>query len=161
MGTSPSAFCAAVLGAVLKSEAFEWTKAIAKEYCNVAIGAADPLASPLVALIFLFYSGVLQASLVSLAKEFDFVAPGTVPSGLYAFAIIAIQRTVQGLHLKGPKFDLKSLVVDVNAILTHRDNEDLLKRLSDQFTIHHRGSGDYVLGSNGDDSDSDNNAHRH
>jgi hypothetical protein len=125
----------------------------------VKIVASDPLASPLVALIFLFQCGLLQRALVVLADEYDFVAPETVPVGLYGFAITTIQRTVQGLPLKGSTFDCTSMVREVDALLKHADNKQLLAFLSTNFKIRRQG-GEIVLLGPDDNSDSDNNAHR-
>jgi hypothetical protein len=158
-GRSPAEFCSAVLGVVLRCEAFEWTKACANEYCDVEIAASDPLASPLVALIFLFLSGILQRALVMLATEFNFVVPETVPVGLYSFAVTTIQRAVQGLPLKGSNFDCPSMVREVDTLLKHEDNKQLLEFLSNNYKIRRQG-GEIVLLSLDDNSNSDNNAHR-
>jgi hypothetical protein len=62
--------------------------------------------------------------------------------------------------LKGADFDVRAKVAEVTEILSQSEHQQLLTFLSTNFKIRRQGGEIVLLGPN-DDSDSDNNAHRH
>jgi hypothetical protein len=148
------------VAALIKTDGFELTKAIAQDYCQVVIDVSDPLASPLVAMIYVFVSGVLQPSYIALSEHYDFPPGVLVLKGLLGLAVVALQRAVQGLTMKGPKFNARTVVAEVDSALSKPEVATLIEHLTARYSIKWR-EGRMVAASGDEDSESDNNSHRH
>ncbi len=158
-GTPPKEYFVAAVAEIVSSGQYHWTTQLALQYCKIRVDASNPLESPLVAMIYLFSSGVLQASFVALCEKLKVVVPKEVPIGMLGFAVLVMQRTVQGLTLKGPRFDCKTLTSDMDEMLAKPEHKQLIDFLLEHYTICREG-GRVVLDRESGDSDSDANSHR-